>query len=178
MSPHTSARRFQASQEVAMRDLQRTLGKMSASGLRVAQDYDTGSAEIVFDRTGKRYVFRCKRWPHPTDNLRAAQRTITLLYQAMEEYGTTSSTSAVKSQSDPFEQFFLSFAALPDDSVLMLGSGKRSWWKILGINETATKADIINAYRALARVHHPDVGGDAEMFKAVRKAYDDGMAAR
>ena len=63
-----------------------------------------------------------------------------------------------------------------DDSVLMLGNGKQNWWEALGVKQTATKAEVISAYRALARVHHPDAGGDAATFKRVRDAYERGLA--
>jgi hypothetical protein len=171
-------RRFKATMETVYRDLQSTLRQMGASNLRVGQEFDTGQFEIVFDRTGRRYVFRCKRWPVALDNFRAAQRTISLLYQAMEEYGTERKLTDIKAPAaDPFEQFFLAFEALPDDSVLLLGSGLRDWWEVLGVPKTASKADITAAYRALAHVHHPDVGGDVETFKRLRQAYEEGLRA-
>lgn len=44
--------------------------------------------------------------------------------------------------------------------------------QILGIGKYATPADIKNAFRRLAAVHHPDKGGDAEIFKEIRQAYN------
>lgn len=171
-------RRFSANEGTVYRDLQSTLKKMGASSLRVGQDFGTGEYEITFDRSSRRYVFRCARWKHPLDNLRAAQRSISLLYQALEEYGTTSSEQDLKKgQSDPFDQFFAGFEALPDDTVLMLGSGRANWWEILGVAQGAKKAEIISAYRALARVHHPDAGGNTDDFKRVRAAYEAGLKA-
>jgi curved DNA-binding protein CbpA len=46
------------------------------------------------------------------------------------------------------------------------------YYEILGIESTATLEDIKRAYRSKARSVHPDVGGDAESFKAVKDAYD------
>lgn len=173
-----ATRRFSANEGTIYRDLQSTLRKMGASSLRVGQDFTSGEYEISFDRSGRRYVFRCSKWKAPLDNLRAAQRSISLLYQALEEYGTLRSEHEVKQgKADPFEQFFVGFEALPDDAVLMLGSGKSAWWEILGIGQGASKAEIISAYRAMARIHHPDAGGDAEDFKRVRAAYEAGMNA-
>lgn len=172
----TATRRFQASEATIYRDLQSTLRKMGASSLRVGQDFTSGEYEISFDRRGRRYVFRCSKWRVALDNLRAAQRSISLLYQALEEYGTLRSELEVKQgKVDAFEQFFAGFEALPDDSVLMLGSGKSAWWEILSVSQGATKAEIMAAFRALARIHHPDVGGDAEDFKRIRTAYEAGM---
>ena len=42
----------------------------------------------------------------------------------------------------------------------------------LGLPRTATARDITLAYRKLARVHHPDKGGEEENFKAIVQAYD------
>lgn len=175
-----AARRFQATETTIHRDLQSTLRQMKASSLSIGQDFSTGEYTITFDRQGRRYVFRCNRWAHPLDNLRAAQRSISLIYQALEEYGTVSTDSALPGQpkTDPFVQFFAGFEALPDDSVLMLGSGRSTWWEILSVAQSAPKTDIINAYRSLARVHHPDAGGSAEDFKRIRAAYEAGIKAR
>lgn len=185
------ARRFKATAATTMRDLQATVQQMGATSLDIGQNFSTGEYRITFDRAGRRYVFRCSRWPHAEDNLRAAQRTISLLWQAMEEYGTVRTVRAVggKDQKDPeksgqetkddaFTQFFLPFEALPDDRVLLLSSGARSWWDILGVSPTASRIEMENAYRALARRHHPDVGGDAEDFKRLRTAYEDGLRER
>lgn len=46
-------------------------------------------------------------------------------------------------------------------------------YQILGVEPTASDAEIREAYRALAKQHHPDKkGGDAEQFKEVQRAYD------
>jgi len=43
---------------------------------------------------------------------------------------------------------------------------------ILGVSNNATKEEIVNAYRKLAMQHHPDRGGDQEMFKHVKAAFE------
>lgn len=43
---------------------------------------------------------------------------------------------------------------------------------VLGVKPTATKKQIKDAYRGLARKHHPDLGGDPEMFNVLKRAYD------
>lgn len=42
----------------------------------------------------------------------------------------------------------------------------------LGLPPDASPEDIKAAYRARAKQHHPDAGGDAEAFGALQKAYD------
>lgn len=46
------------------------------------------------------------------------------------------------------------------------------YYKILGVDKTASQEDIKKAYRKLAIKHHPDKGGDAETFKKISEAYD------
>ena len=45
--------------------------------------------------------------------------------------------------------------------------------KTLGLHTPFTKEELDKAFRTLAFKYHPDVGGSAEMFIAVKKAYDE-----
>ncbi|MCB0191916.1 MAG: DnaJ domain-containing protein [Anaerolineae bacterium] len=146
---------------------------MDATSLKISQDIFEGTAEIVFDRSGQRYVFRCSKYDDALDNLRAAQLTITYLWRALEEYGVSSETHTLD---QVFVQFFLGFAATPDDTALLLGSGSEAWWQVLGVEQDAGLAAVRNAYRALARRHHPDAGGDPEEFQRLRRAYEQALA--
>lgn len=46
------------------------------------------------------------------------------------------------------------------------------YFKTLGVQPGASKDELKKAYRKLATQHHPDRGGNAEVFKEVSKAYD------
>lgn len=46
------------------------------------------------------------------------------------------------------------------------------FYKTLGLEKTATEQEIKKAYRKLAIKHHPDKGGDVEMFKEISRAYE------
>ena len=45
-------------------------------------------------------------------------------------------------------------------------------YNILGVDRNASQEEIKKAYRKLAQKHHPDKGGDAEMFKKISASYD------
>eukprot|EP00471_Norrisiella_sphaerica_P005506 CAMPEP_0184487516 /NCGR_PEP_ID=MMETSP0113_2-20130426/10163_1 /TAXON_ID=91329 /ORGANISM="Norrisiella sphaerica, Strain BC52" /LENGTH=462 /DNA_ID=CAMNT_0026869855 /DNA_START=143 /DNA_END=1531 /DNA_ORIENTATION=- len=45
-------------------------------------------------------------------------------------------------------------------------------YKVLGVEKDADAKRIKKAYFKLARVHHPDKGGDEEKFKEIQRAYD------
>lgn len=54
-------------------------------------------------------------------------------------------------------------------------NGEQNHYVVLGLDQTATAADIKRAYRLLARKYHPDVSKDsqaAELFKSIRRAYE------
>lgn len=46
------------------------------------------------------------------------------------------------------------------------------YYELLGVEKTASAAEIKKAYRVLAMKHHPDKGGDSEMFKDIQKAFE------
>ncbi len=168
-------RRFSAKLETTQRDLVAIIRKMGATSLQINQDLLKGAVEIIFDREGQRYVFRCSKYPEALDNLRAAQLAITYLWRAIEEYGVLSEQQALDRV---FAQFFLGFAATPDDTVLLLGSGQEDWWDVLGVTPDADELAIRNAYRALARTHHPDAGGDPAEFRRLQDAYRRALGNR
>jgi DnaJ-class molecular chaperone len=46
------------------------------------------------------------------------------------------------------------------------------YYATLGIERNATQEEIKKAYRSLAIKHHPDKGGDSEIFKKINEAYE------
>merc|ERR1719440_8212 len=56
------------------------------------------------------------------------------------------------------------------------GGGKKAdtekFYKALEVDKSASSAEIKKAYRKLAVKHHPDKGGDPEMFKEITRAYE------
>ena len=167
-------RRFSAQETTVKRELMNTMRKIDATSLKIEQNEFTGEVKVVFDRSGKRYTKICKRWEVSLDNLRAIQLSIEYLYRAVEVYGVESGEEEFDNL---FNSVFIGIEATPDDSVLMI-ENKGSWYDILGIKADATTKDIINAYKSLARIHHPDVGGDKDTFIRLRKAYEEGLEKR
>ena len=165
-------RRFSATQQTTVRDLQRIMTQLKSSSLKINQDVMSGLVEVVFDRNGKRFKMTADTWPDSIDNLRAIGLTISYLWRALESYGVKIEEARFD---QIFDQLFGGFIATPDDTVLMLGDGSDEWWTVLGVEQTADKRAIQNAYRALSKIHHPDAGGDTETFKRLRMAYDKGM---
>jgi len=55
-------------------------------------------------------------------------------------------------------------------------------YEVLGIDPTASAADVRRAYLALARQHHPDAGGEAATMQTINEAWavlgDPGSRAR
>ena len=47
-----------------------------------------------------------------------------------------------------------------------------SYYDILGVSDAATQDEIKKAYRKKAVEHHPDKGGDEQLFKKISEAYD------
>ena len=47
-----------------------------------------------------------------------------------------------------------------------------NYYELLGIYPDASMDDIKKAYRSKANIHHPDKGGNAEIFKDIKKAYE------
>ena len=47
-----------------------------------------------------------------------------------------------------------------------------NYYDVLGVQPTATPQEIKTAYRKLAIKHHPDQGGDADLFKQLTEAYE------
>lgn len=164
-------RRFKAQESTVKRELMNTIKKVEATSLKIEQDEFLGEVKVVFDRNGKRYTKTCNRWEHSLDNLRAIQLSIEYLYRAVEVYGVDHDE---KEFNNLFDQIFIGMEATPDDSVLLL-TNQSEWYEILGVSINATKKEIVNAYKALAKVHHPDVGGNKETFIKLRNAYEEAM---
>jgi hypothetical protein len=60
----------------------------------------------------------------------------------------------------------------PDPSVASAPYEVRLWLPDLGLRWPCTAAEVTSAFRRLALVHHPDMGGNASDFIRIKLAYD------
>lgn len=168
------ARRYSATQQTTIRDLQRVMTNIGATSLRIEQEVLDGSVKLIFDRHGRRYVRECSKYESSIDNLRAIGLQIEYLYRALDVLADDIDEASFDIE---FETIFGGFIATPDDTALLLGDGKTAWHDVLGVKENASVDDVKNAYRALVKIHHPDNGGLQEDFIRLREAYDKGIQA-
>lgn len=130
-----------------------------------AEPADPGVAvyfHLRFWRNGKEYkrhvVLSCDRWKKVGWNLHALIKDIDA-QRGRERWGCTS-----------IEQAFQGYLAIPEKC------GGASWWVVLDIDPNAGEATVKDHFRALARKHHPDVGGDRNKWNELQEAYEQAMA--
>lgn len=150
----TEVRRFGGKDLIVSSNLQLKLDGLPRSGQR--QPEDRGVA-IYFQRNKVDMALACDVYLTVEDNLWAICRTLQAFIRQIERDGS------------PDNRAFRGFAALPDPDA-------REWWEVLGVDRTATDAQIKDAYIDLAKKYHPDVpGGSAEMFDMLTKAKNLGL---
>lgn len=87
-----------------------------------------------------------------SDNIAAVAATLEAM-RAIERHGGA----------EILERTFTGFAALSD--------GNKPWRDVMGItNPNATLDGVEDTFRQLAKIHHPDVGGNADRFKELTEA--------
>lgn len=123
------------------------------SGQRMPED---PSIALYFTLKGKPHVLACGKWDRAADNIWAIAKHVEAL-RGQERWGVGS-----------VEQAFRGYAALPETS-----SGS-SWWAVLGVTINATPEQVRDAFRAKAKLYHPDSGTEPNHDKMVEvnRAYE------
>lgn len=120
---------------------------------------DPGVA-VYWMRGGKPQVIACDRWYRIGENARAIWYALESLRQ-LERCGA----------SQVIERAYAGFAALP------AANRTKPWREVLGFSEGPVWEDEIEArYRELARIHHPDHGGDTARMTEINGAYREARA--
>ena len=116
------------------------------------QPKDSGIA-VYFKFRGKDASLACDLWLRVQDNIWAVSKHIEAL-RGQERWGVGT-----------IEQAFRGYMQIPERT-----SGS-AWWNILGVAVNATPDQIGEAYRRLAKHHHPDTGGDTKAMAELNLAY-------
>jgi len=120
---------------------------------------ETGVA-VYFLMSGKQMSFACDRWDRLADNVYAIGKTIEAL-RGIARWGT----------GDMQQAAFSGFAALPPPAAT---EPVRPWWEVLQVGRHAPLTVIEAAFRALAKVTHPDVpGGSDKAMQELNRAWVD-----
>lgn len=170
--PHRWSSQFGDRSIAAARDeVMRQLGMLGARGviissnLRLRQDgLPMGgqaqpadpSVAVYFTLKEKPHVLACGKWNRVQDNLWAIAKDIEATRgKARWGVGTV-------------EQAFRGYQALPETS-----SGS-AWWAVLGVTINATPDQVRDAFRAKAKLYHPDSGTEPnhEKMVEVNRAYE------
>lgn len=139
--------RLGASQPVLSSNLVLRLDLLPRSGQR--DPIDPGAA-VYFRLSRKPRCLACDRWDSVADNIAAIAAHISAI-RAVDRYGVGT-----------LDQAFAGYAQLPPSA--------EEWWIVLGVPRESTDDEIDQAYRDLARKHHPDVGGDPTQMARINQA--------
>jgi hypothetical protein len=143
--------RLGARDELLSTNLEVRLDGLPRSTLGEPQD---PGAAVYFTLKGAPRCLACDRWHRVADNIAAIAQHCDAL-RRIDRYGVGS-----------LDQMFAGYAALPP---------KLDPWQVLGVPRTASRRQILDAYVALARQHHPDVGGDEHQMSRLNAARDEAL---
>jgi len=169
------AGRYSVSFSNTMHDLLHELGMMRATGVVISSNVAlrldglprAGAAKRVDDpgvalywaRDGKEYAVACDSYRTVRSNMRAIGIVIHHLRRL-----------------EASAPAFLAGRAYQGFSRLPANSDRRGWWQVLGVDRSASVDDIKEAYRAQAKVRHPDYGGSDQQMADLNKARSEGLA--
>lgn len=145
-------RLLRATREILSTNVKRRLDGRPYSNQ--AQPADPGAA-VYFQFKGKPVSLACDKWRRVEDNIWAVVKHIEAL-RGQQRWGVGT-----------IEQAFRGYTALP---AVGQSSGIK-WWEVLGLPINASADQVKDAYRILVKKHHPDAGGEAELFHRVQEAY-------
>lgn len=120
---------------------------------------DPGAA-IYFVLKSKPIVLACDKWDRVEDNVYAIARHIESI-RAQERWGV-----------GRIEQAFAGYMALPAPLDL------KPWWEVFGVREIDDRELVEKRYRHLAKINHPDAGGDHANMVEINTAWENAKLSR
>lgn len=104
-------------------------------------------------------AFACDRYLYVYENIQAIAKTVEAL-RGIERWGA----------SDMMERAFTGFKAITDGP-------SEDWREVLGFErfEVVTKRMLESRHRELVKQHHPDMGGDRNVFERVMRARETAL---
>lgn len=130
------------------------------SGQRAPSD---PGASVYWSREGEgQRCMAIDQYDRVADNLAAIAATLAAM-RAIERHGGA----------EILNRAFEGFASLP-----AAGGTSFHWWDVLGVNEQDPIEEIKAGYRNKSKQTHPDLGGSAEEFIVIQKAYDTAKKER
>lgn len=116
-----------------------------------AKQLDDPGVAVYFHLRGAPRVLACDKWLSAAENLAAIAGHISAI-RAQDRYGVGT-----------LEQAFAGYAALPENTAA-------DWRTVFGVPDNATLEQVEEAYRRMAREHHPDAGGTHEGMARLNEA--------
>jgi len=101
----------------------------------------------------------CDKWNSLEANIRAIQMSVDAM-RSLDRWGV----------SEILKRVFTGFKAIPEKV------DAKPWWEVLGVSAQSSKEDIKKAYWRLAKIHHPDTGGNLHDFNRISDAYQFAMS--
>lgn len=156
----------------AVAELNRELGRLGAQNVIISTNLtlrndglpradqrmpDDRGVAVYFLLAKQPRVLACDAWLTIEENLWSIAKHVEAI-RAQERY-----------QVGTLEQAFRGYDALPAPA------NEAEWWTVLNVERTIGAEQLKRIYYALARSHHPDVGGDGEKFKQITRAYEAGL---
>lgn len=124
------------------------------------QPHDHG-ASVWFQLKNKERVLACDKWNRVECNLYAIAKDI------------EAQRGRIRWGVGTLDQAFTGYAALPEKA------GGVSWWDVLGVKFDASAEEVRRAYRAKAKLSHPDVqGGSHAAMSQLNEAFEAMMRQR
>ncbi len=153
----TELERFGATNVIISSNVRPTLSGIPSR--ETPTNNDPGVA-VYFRLKGLPHAMSCDKWTRVADNLAAIAKHVEAT-RGQLRWGCAD-----------VAQVFAGFRELP-----AVGQ-KKDWWVVLGFKDRPTSVDLIERKRdELARLHHPDMGGNPHQMAEINAAVDEGRKA-